>query len=478
MPSGIPSARPIVPFLPRRNPMPRALLILLASVVAAAGCENEDPTAPGDDPSGAGPAAVAPTVSTATVVGITTTSAKAGGDVKADGGATVTVRGVVWSPSPSPTVTGDRTKDGTGTGAFVSEIGSLSPGATYYVRAYATNSVGTAYGDEVQFTTEEGDYAIIVLGRVGNYGTLGNDVNEHCRVAGSYHRGNNIFGGYVWAPGTGFRDIGLSNASAFAINGEGTVTGHAVEGQADRAYTWTEAAGARLYPPPAGTSFTSSSATAINSHGVVVGASMTYGPQGVDEMGATLWRPDGEAVALRNHMGGWALARGISDAGVVVGYAGQNATAWEAPDEDPVLLAEGSNGQAWGINKQGVIVGVVGPQAAMWRGRQRTILAPLPGHAAATARAVSEPDANNVIRVVGWSEPTWWGPSVERRPVIWTVDRFGVGVEDLHPPAGHLSAFAKAVRIMQGEVVVVGTSYTSDSAFAVMWSTSREVCAP
>jgi hypothetical protein len=49
-------------------------------------------------------------------------------------------------------------------------------------------------------------------------------------------------------------------------------------------------------------------------------------------------------------------------------------------------------------------------------------------------------------------------------------------VAELYPPAGHLGAFAKAVRIIKGEVVVVGTSYKHGSAFAVMWTTSRDVC--
>ena len=70
-----------------------------------------------------------------------------------DGNATVTARGVCWSTSHNPTVSNSHTTDGSGTGSFTSSITGLSQNTTYYVRAYATNSVGTAYGNEVSFTT-------------------------------------------------------------------------------------------------------------------------------------------------------------------------------------------------------------------------------------------------------------------------------------------------------------------------------------
>jgi uncharacterized protein (TIGR02145 family) len=97
--------------------------------------------------------ATTPTVSTVTVSGISTSSATCGGNVTSDGGATVTARGVCWSTSQSPTINSDHTTNGSGTGSFTSSITGLSAGTTYYVRAYATNSEGTSYGDEVSFTT-------------------------------------------------------------------------------------------------------------------------------------------------------------------------------------------------------------------------------------------------------------------------------------------------------------------------------------
>ena len=97
--------------------------------------------------------AASPTVTTAEVSNITATTATCGGNVTSDGGATVTARGVCWSTSQNPTVSDSHTTDGSGTGSFTSSITGLTAGTTYYVRAYATNSVGTSYGDEVNFTT-------------------------------------------------------------------------------------------------------------------------------------------------------------------------------------------------------------------------------------------------------------------------------------------------------------------------------------
>jgi uncharacterized protein (TIGR02145 family) len=96
---------------------------------------------------------IVPSVLTAPVLGITATSATTGGDVTQDGGAPVTARGVAYGTSSSPTTAGAITNDGIGTGVFTSTLTGLTPFTTYNVRAYATNSVGTAYGNEVSFTT-------------------------------------------------------------------------------------------------------------------------------------------------------------------------------------------------------------------------------------------------------------------------------------------------------------------------------------
>ena len=95
-----------------------------------------------------------PTVTTTSASSVTTTTASSGGNVTDDGGASVTARGVCWSTSSDPTTVDDYTTDGTGTGEFTSSLTELTSETTYYVRAYATNSAGTSYGDNVSFTTE------------------------------------------------------------------------------------------------------------------------------------------------------------------------------------------------------------------------------------------------------------------------------------------------------------------------------------
>ncbi|PRZ22782.1 MBG domain-containing protein [Flavobacterium granuli] len=93
------------------------------------------------------------TVTTLTVLNITPSGATFSGEVSADGGAAVTERGFVYATSTNPTTSNTKVQDGTGTGAFSEVITGLNASTTYYVRAYAINSVGTSYGNEESFTT-------------------------------------------------------------------------------------------------------------------------------------------------------------------------------------------------------------------------------------------------------------------------------------------------------------------------------------
>lgn len=93
-----------------------------------------------------------PMVTTNTITSITTNSATCGGDVTSNGASSVIARGVCWSTSQNPTVSESYTIDGSGTGSFTSNITGLTTGTTYYVRAYATNSAGTSYGEQRSFT--------------------------------------------------------------------------------------------------------------------------------------------------------------------------------------------------------------------------------------------------------------------------------------------------------------------------------------
>jgi len=92
-------------------------------------------------------------ITTTIVTYITNTAATSGGNVTSDGGGSVTARGICWSTTQNPTTASSKTINGTGTGTFSSTLTGLTPTTLYYVRAYATNSVGTTYGNEVSFTT-------------------------------------------------------------------------------------------------------------------------------------------------------------------------------------------------------------------------------------------------------------------------------------------------------------------------------------
>ncbi len=94
-----------------------------------------------------------PTLTTTAISLITFNSASSGGNITADGGSAVTARGVCWNTSTNPTIANSNTVDGSGIGSYTSSLTGLSGGTTYYVRAYATNACGTAYGDELSFTT-------------------------------------------------------------------------------------------------------------------------------------------------------------------------------------------------------------------------------------------------------------------------------------------------------------------------------------
>lgn len=94
-----------------------------------------------------------PVLTTTKIAEITLITAKSGGSITSDGGAVITARGICWSTSQTPTIADSKTTDGIGTGNFVSSISNLTANTNYFVRAYATNSNGTAYGNTISFTT-------------------------------------------------------------------------------------------------------------------------------------------------------------------------------------------------------------------------------------------------------------------------------------------------------------------------------------
>lgn len=107
---------------------------------------------------------ILPVVTTTAITAITSYSASGGGNVTLEGGASVTERGICFGTAHNPTMADTKTSDGTGLGEFSSSLTNLKNGTTYYMRAFATNSAGTAYGPEVSFTTVAYPAAIYALG--------------------------------------------------------------------------------------------------------------------------------------------------------------------------------------------------------------------------------------------------------------------------------------------------------------------------
>jgi len=95
-----------------------------------------------------------PGLKTDSVISITQTTAISGGNIIIEGGSPVSARGVCWGTNPNPTIGGqNETGDGVGAGTFISNLSGLNPGTLYYVRSYATNTLGTGYGNQRTFTT-------------------------------------------------------------------------------------------------------------------------------------------------------------------------------------------------------------------------------------------------------------------------------------------------------------------------------------
>ena len=126
----------------------------------------------------------------------------------------MTARGVCWSVNPNPTMEDKHTEDGTGVGQFVSNLPNLAINTTYYLRAYATNEVGTSYGEEVTFTTLEGNfingYEYVDLGlpsglkwATHNFGaTMPYEIGEY--LAWGEHKGKDMYS--------------ISNSETYGVN--------------------------------------------------------------------------------------------------------------------------------------------------------------------------------------------------------------------------------------------------------------------
>lgn len=164
-----------------------------------------------------------PTVQTGTITDVTKSSALAGGRVSNDGGAPLIERGLVWSLNADPTVSDNKIIDpSTSTGTYTATIDGLDVATTYHVRAYAVNSAGTAYGDDMSFTTLAD---ITQFWVVGDYN--GWDNSDNARIILSTVTSNGQAEGYVWLTTGGIKlvtDHSWDDAHTFGDDGSGGLT--------------------------------------------------------------------------------------------------------------------------------------------------------------------------------------------------------------------------------------------------------------
>jgi hypothetical protein len=136
-------------------------MVALSLLVIIAACGEKDPIPPSV-------LAKLPSVVTAEFDNIKSSTCESGGNVYDSGGDSITTKGICWSLTDNPTIADYKTMDGTGAIPFLSNMSGLTPGTKYYVKAYATNSVGTGYGTTKSFYTymidvDGNEYTVIAI---------------------------------------------------------------------------------------------------------------------------------------------------------------------------------------------------------------------------------------------------------------------------------------------------------------------------
>ena len=157
-------------------------ILLLSTLICLLSCtQNDDIT---DEP----PMQLeVPLIKTGSIIEITETSAVSGGIITNDGGSQIISKGICWSTAINPTLKNDFTIEGVGMGDYASTLNDLDENSTYYVKAYATNNIGTSYGNEQMFKTLEkpstiytGDIVLSTQFEVDNFG-----LNNYSEIVGN-----------------------------------------------------------------------------------------------------------------------------------------------------------------------------------------------------------------------------------------------------------------------------------------------------
>lgn len=183
---------------------------------------------------------ILPQVTTSSTIVMSSSSSSSGGDVTGDGGSPVTQRGVCWNIFPNPTIANNFSQNGSGLGVFNHIVQPLLPTTTYYIRAYATNINGTAYGNEVSFTTSaantSGGLPVVTTTQYNQYSDVGY-IDGYTAISGGEITGDGGLAitarGVCWAIGS---TPTINNATTNDGAGAGTYTSILTNLQANTNY--------------------------------------------------------------------------------------------------------------------------------------------------------------------------------------------------------------------------------------------------
>lgn len=285
-------------IMKRNNKICFFSLILLGYLLSFTSCSTKDSL---------------PVLTTTKVSSITGNSAKAGGIITSDGSADITARGVCWSKTAYPTLADRITSDSIGGGSFTSSIAGLDTATTYYVRAYATSSVGTAYGNQVSFKTV-GATVTDIDGNVYHAITIGTQVwmAENLKTT-RYRSGesiSNVTDSLAWSKATFGAWCNYNNDPA-----NGTTYG--------RLYNWAAISDVRNITPAGWHIATQAEWTTLITY--LGGESVAAGK--LKETGFVHWKssPTGGAT---NGSGFTALPGGVRDPSGAFGSIGENGYWW------------------------------------------------------------------------------------------------------------------------------------------------------
>lgn len=329
------------------------------------------------------PLATLPTLLTSAVTSIASMTVSCGGSVTAEGSSAVTERGVCWSLSPNPLITGEHTSDGNGLGTYISTVTGLTPLTTYYIRSYAKNSLGVSYGNELSFTTtstdvyvagfeSNGAFSVAKIWKNGVASTL--SAGGQGEANGLFVKNPNVYvagwegsvmNAKLWRNGTlssiTNSSSGANAVTVFVAGNDVYVAGFESNGFFNVPKVWKNGTGSSFLFG----NFTSGVINAVFVKGTDIYAAgyLSNGTTGY----AVVWKNGVPAILSEGTMGG-ASAQGVFVAGDDVFVAGrENVTSYSVPvlwkNGVRTVLSTGINeGEATGVFVSGTDVYVCGKE--------------------------------------------------------------------------------------------------------------------